>query len=99
MNDFLAPIARSIAAVGVANPLALFDIAQDWQPLVKLVVAGFLMSLIVLLPSIMEALGRCVWAIQGWLALVVRRRHAPSYGGVRAGGWRDVHRHPNHWMH
>jgi hypothetical protein len=93
MNDFLGQMAHGIA-VGTADPLAQLAL-DEFSPLVVLVMAGLLMALVMLLPSVLEAVARSSRAIQRKFATGVSRIHGPW--PARAGVGRFDFR--RHWTH
>jgi hypothetical protein len=95
MNDFLGQTAHGIAA-RTADPLAQGAL-DDFPPLVVLVVAGLLMALVLLFPSVLEAAARGLRAIQHKLATGVAGSHGPWPVRTNVGSL-DFRRHRIHRM-
>jgi hypothetical protein len=93
MNDFLDQTALCIS-VRTAHPLAHLAF-EEWPPLLTLAAAGFLMALVLLIPSFFEAIAWSLRTIRRRLARGAQKRHGPwsAQGGH---GWLDLRRHQNH---
>jgi hypothetical protein len=94
MNDFLGQTAHGIAG-RPADPLAQLALDQ-FSPLVVLVMAGLLMALALMLPSVLEVVARGSRALQRKLATAVSRRHGPWPARAGVGRldfrWHGTHR-------